>query len=183
MMQFVPAWYLWLRFDGWLVRVLEEPVKKPPLTHRVTSCKTSLLFGCVKMLISDYRHFLQFIFLDVSIWFLINFSISLFICLFIYWYGWFMQLFLFFIYRFDELIFLIFKHSFLSDRCRAVILKILNFFPTLYIHVIKHIHNSFIKARNLTNALTSQPDQWLWALNSIYINKHIHIPCRISYAR
>lgn len=111
MMQLVPAWYLWLRFDGWLVRVLEEPVKKRPLTYRVTSCKTSLLFGCVKILISDYRNFLQFIFLDVSIWFLINFSISLFICLFIYLYGWFMQLFLFFIYRFDEFIFLIFKHS------------------------------------------------------------------------
>ena len=42
--------------------------------------------------------------------------------------------------------------------------------------------NSIIKARILTNVPTSQFDQWVWDLNTIYTNTHIYIPDRFSYA-
>ena len=33
---------------------------------------------------------------------------------------------------------------------------------------------SIIKARIFTNAPTSQTDQWVWGLDTIYTHKHIH---------
>ena len=43
--------------------------------------------------------------------------------------------------------------------------------------ILKHIYSNN-KARILTHAPTSQPDQWVWGLNTIYTTTHIHIPDR-----
>ena len=52
---------------------------------------------------------------------------------------------------------------------------------TFFFH-LKHIYSN-IKARILTHAPTSQPDQWVWGLNTLYTTTHIHIPERRSYTR
>ena len=61
-------------------------------------------------------------------------------------------------------------------------LNIIFFDQIIFFFNLKHIYSN-IKARIFTHAPTSQPDQWVWGLDTIYTTTHIHIPDRLSYAR